>query len=308
MENVRQKLLDIEGSQQIRLLGIRRALNHALLTGGARKKRRRRKENSRKSYISYWGSKRRVASAISQYMLPAFNAKRKTFVEPFCGTAYMSTYLMRTVPRGVVTRYMLSDRNADMVALLKALKKGWLPSYQRVSQKTWNAWKASRSTSATKTFYGILHGFGGMLLNGSKPRLFPGTVTDTEGYVRRTIATLKETHGCLASHRVNISEKSFDEGTYRDSVIYLDPPYVCGGSVNARCWKKNQYDVFLSQIREWLKPALNNRVFLSGALRPHNIKGLRFRKLWSQRVFNHQSSKHEKKKSRHEILWECVRG
>ena len=78
MENVRQKLLDIEGSQQIRLLGIRRALNHALLTGGARKKRRRRKENSRKSYISYWGSKRRVASAISQYILPAFNAKRKT--------------------------------------------------------------------------------------------------------------------------------------------------------------------------------------------------------------------------------------
>ena len=257
--------------------------------------------------LNYWGSKRKIAHHIVPYLVKAFTERRNTFAEPFCGTAYISTYLMQ-YNQCKNRRYILTDTNNHIISLLNAVSQGWIPSYQKVSQKQWNNWKKNKHIATpTKTFYGIIHGFGGMFLNGSKPRLNPGGTSDSKKYVMRKIKALHTSHSCLSKHtNIEITTNSFENLNYKNCVIYCDPPYVCGKSKNARCWSKYKYEQFLARVSEWLRPHLNNRVFLSGSVCPDDYEGIQLKLIWSTKMYTPQSSKNNTN-ARLEQLWEIVR-
>ena len=298
----RREIRKCEAALGHRLVQARRDWNRRLRRGDAALSGGGEPRKTHNTGINYWGSKRRIAPEIVRHILPAFSKKRRTFAEPFCGTAYVSAELMAH-RRGI--KYILSDVNPHMIALLSALRGGWSPTYQRITQKTRDRWKQNKHvTNPSKTFYGIIHGFGGMFLNGSKPRLCPGSSTDSKQYVMLKINALKDTHGHMRS--VRVLHKSYDRCDYKNTVIYCDPPYVCDTSSNARCWDAHEYHTFLSRVHFWLKPSKNNRVFLSGSFAPPGHKGLRKRRVWSSRMYTPQSSKKSTGR-RNEYLWEYLR-
>jgi hypothetical protein len=53
-----------------------------------------------------------------------------------------------------------SDANLDMIAMWKALQRGWEPP-TTCSQKIWDRAKSSKGPSAERGFYGAFCSFGG---------------------------------------------------------------------------------------------------------------------------------------------------
>ena len=174
----------------------------------------------------------------------------KGYCEPFCGMLgvyqHIPTLFSKHSPK---IKYKAGDLNASVIAMWKAVQKGWKPPSSS-SEKEFNRLKNSKNPSKEKGYIGHQYSFGGQFFKGYAPKY--GKTSNSEKARQRVIDIGK-----------NLKNVSFTGGNYtrfsnlRGYVIYCDPPY-------SGAWQKYDEKFDTKKFWEWCEDmAVHNIVFIS---------------------------------------------
>lgn len=208
--------------------------------------------------MRFHGSKKKYADEISSFifeMIKILPNKVESYIEPFCGNCHVYNSLSNKLnDEGFSTiNFLLSDKNENLIALHKELKKGYIPP-TTCSEEYYNNLKKNNSISAEKGYIGFQYSFRGQFFKGYAPKYYGN----------------KEMDSSKQSHEMTLLGKNFfmddvfiehaDYSIYKDfknSVFYMDPPYR-----NTHCYygKKFDSEKFWNFVREL---RINNVVFVS---------------------------------------------
>ena len=175
--------------------------------------------------MQYQGGKARHARHIAKVIAP-----RGIWWEPFCGGLSVSARLAQYGP-GIV-----SDANAALIALYRAVRDGWIPP-ERVTVEEWHAAKLLPDTDPLKAFIGVGCSYAGIWFSSPDvryqrrwlPRDKCWALDDTAGAARRAllrdIAVLSET-GCRITGPIDFNKAGSLVPDPAVEVVYCDPPYI----------------------------------------------------------------------------------
>lgn len=192
-----------------------------------------------KPIIKWSGSKRSQCNEIIKY----FHRVIDTYYEPFCGGASMARCLMESgIP---VQRYVLSDKNPDLIALWNLIKTDPMSIYEHY-KTLWDAMNSSPNLDYKKAFFNDVrarfnecrdpkdfmfimrtttNGMPRYNANGEFNNSFHVT---RNGIVPESLRDiLMDWHGQLNRNKVEFRYCSFDEISPKvEDFVYLDPPYA----------------------------------------------------------------------------------
>lgn len=157
-----------------------------------------------------------------------------------------------------------SDANLDMIAMWKALQRGWNPP-TRCSQRIWDAAKKSRGPSAERGFIGAFCSFGGQFFSG-----YAGKYDADTNYARQAAKSLDKFRDKVQD--VEYWGGSFFDLPYepRGMIIYLDPPYMASKKAKPnKLFAVFDTDKFWKRAQELAK---RNLVFVSEESAPKGWK------------------------------------
>jgi len=259
--------------------------------------------------LPYHAGKSKLAKTISKmvYKKVEENPSIKNYAEPFSGMARVGIQVMEDDKNKVFKKYIFSDVNPTITVLFKALKKGWLPKLENITQKKWESYKKNKKPSAQKSFVGYTLGFGGQYFGGKQVRTEKrshGGKNFATNYMKSKKKYLKGLQPYFKSSKFMYKEKSVFDLDYKDTIIYCDPPYVATAFRAKKIWDKEKEKKLWDTIKKWLEPSKNNIVILSNSKRTNKTKGLRVKKIYEDDVEYGSWKKNWKK--RKEMIFEVV--
>jgi site-specific DNA-adenine methylase len=259
--------------------------------------------------LPYHAGKSKLAKTISKmvYKKAEENPSIKNYAEPFSGMGRVGIKVMEDDKNKVFKKYYFTDVNPTISVLFKALKKGWLPKLENITQEKWESYKKNKKPSAQKSFVGYTLGFGGQYFGGKNVRTEKrshGGKNFAVNYMKSKKKYLKELQPYFKSSKFSYKEKSVFDLDFKDTIIYCDPPYVSTVFRAKKIWNKEKETKFWNTIKNWLEPSKNNIVILSNSKRTNKMKGLRVKKIYEDDV-GYGSWKPNSKK-RKEMIFEVV--
>jgi site-specific DNA-adenine methylase len=259
--------------------------------------------------LPYHAGKSKLAKTISKmvYKKAEENPSIKNYAEPFSGMGRVGIKVMEDDKNKVFKKYYFTDVNPTISVLFKALKKGWLPKLENITQEKWESYKKNKKPSAQKSFVGYTLGFGGQYFGGKNVRTEKrshGGKNFAVNYMKSKKKYLKELQPYFKSSKFSYKEKSVFDLDFKDTIIYCDPPYVSTVFRAKKIWNKEKENKFWNTIKKWLEPSKNNIVILSNSKRTNKMKGLRVKKIYEDDV-GYGSWKANSKK-RKEMIFEVV--
>jgi site-specific DNA-adenine methylase len=259
--------------------------------------------------LPYHAGKAKLAPHISKIIFKKVkeNPSIKNYAEPFSGMMRVGVKVMEDDKEKLFKKYMFTDVNPTISVLFKALKKGWLPKLENITQKKWESYKKNKKPSAQKSFVGYTLGFGGQYFGGKNVRTEKrshGGKNFAANYMKSKKKYLKELQPYFKSSKFSYKEKSVFDLDFKDTIIYCDPPYVSTAFRAKKIWDKEKEKKLWNTIKEWLEPSKNNIVILSNSKRTNKMKGLRVKKIYEDNV-EYGSWKPNYKK-RKEMIFEVV--
>ena len=259
--------------------------------------------------LPYHAGKSKLAKTISKmvYKKAEENPSIKNYAEPFSGMGRVGIKVMEDDKNKVFKKYYFTDVNPTISVLFKALKKGWLPKLENITQEKWESYKKNKKPSAQKSFVGYTLGFGGQYFGGKNIRTEKrshGGKNFAVNYMKSKKKYLKELQPYFKSSKFSYKEKSVFDLDFKDTIIYCDPPYVSTVFRAKKIWNKEKEKKFWNTIKKWLEPSKNNIVILSNSKRTNKMKGLRVKKIYEDDV-GYGSWKPNSKK-RKEMIFEVV--
>jgi len=265
--------------------------------------------------LPYHAGKTKLAPHISKVIFKKVkeNSSIKNYAEPFSGMMRVGVKVMEDDKEKVFKKYMFSDVNDTISVLFNALKKGWIPKVENITQKKWESYKKNKTVSAQKSFIGYSLGFGGQYFGGAEVRLQlnKGNLTKEKwalNYLKNKRQYLKELQPYFKSSKFMYKEKSVFDLDFKNAIIYCDPPYISTQFRSKTRWNKNKENKFWDKVDSWLEPSKNNIVLISNSKRTKKMKGLRIKKLFDKDFESIGSWKKTKKnRLRKEMLFEVVR-
>jgi len=259
--------------------------------------------------LPYHAGKSKLAKTISKmvYKKVEENPSIKNYAEPFSGMARVGIQVMEDDKNKVFKKYIFSDVNPTITVLFKALKKGWLPKLENITQKKWESYKKNKKPSAQKSFVGYTLGFGGQYFGGKQVRTEKrshGGKNFATNYMKSKKKYLKGLQPYFTSSKFVYKEKSVFDLDYKNTIIYCDPPYVSTAFRAKKIWNKEKEKKLWNTINKWLEPSKNNIVILSNSKRTNKMKGLRVKKIYEDDV--DYGSWKENYVKRKEMIFEVV--
>ena len=227
--------------------------------------------------ISYWGSKKKIARDIAEVLCAE---GRAAYCEPFVGMASVGLEVL-----DCFEDVQWSDASPDVVRLLTAVQRGWLPSARPLSEAEWRSLREARP-SAARSFYGFHFGWGGHFLAG---RSLPSD-KNTSKSLLRVRERLREASGRMRGVRIRCLP-FWDVVPPLASVVYCDPPYVrSDGKAEARHFAPSDMARLWDVLEAWIRDR-GCVVFLSASEVPTPPRGrLRLRVVRSWWVYNNTVS------------------
>lgn len=209
--------------------------------------------------MRYMGGKSKYAKEIAQ-VITYYRMKdsREVFFDPMCGGL--------SVPYKLRAPMILNDYHSGLVKLYKQLQKGTFKFPDTLSQEDYNNYRSRKSTkTAIQAFVGFGLSFAGKWYGGYDS--WEDRHGNPGGVQRASMNSLKRK---FASHGISTAEfhnKSYDEFTPKDQIIYIDPPYE----------NTTEYDgvdafdhvKFWNVVREWSK---ENTVLVSEYSAPDDFE------------------------------------
>jgi site-specific DNA-adenine methylase len=217
----------------------------------------------------YQGGKARLGRRIHDVILLVEDGildeedENPTYIEPFVGMGGVMHHFGKDNDRELIA----TDISPDMIAMWKALQKGWKPP-RSCSFKQFQDMKKA-PPSADRAFIGTVASWGGIWFHGYRLKYPPkGKDFMAEGY--RSLMKIKP-----AMDNVKILEAgSYDKMNPSGATIYCDPPYKGNMLGNSRSrFRMFNHEIFWQTMREWSK---NNIVIISESTAPSD-----FKKIWS---------------------------
>jgi DNA adenine methylase len=203
----------------------------------------------------YQGGKKRLGKEICNIILDIekkYSDKPLTYFEPFCGMLGVAIHVTKKNP---VRDMIMNDYNPDIISMWKAVQEGWKPP-KTVSKKFFNELKNSDKSTAERGFVGFACSYNGNLFHGFRTGIFlknsRKTVIDYSEYIQDFI----------------FLNKSYEDYSPKDMLIYCDPPYKNNGLVNDFFHNFN-HDKFWDIMRKWSK---DNIVIISEYTAPKDFK------------------------------------
>lgn len=218
----------------------------------------------------YQGGKKRLGKEISE-IIHEFSTiyenkngiKFKGYCEPFCGMLGVYKHIpVMFESHKPHLKFIASDRNEDLILLLKSIKRGWKPP-NSCSKKEYLRLKKSLKKSPKKSFCGFAASMRGVYFG---------------GYF--DINNIDHQRNELIDIGRRVQDVSFFTGDYtknsnlKNYIIYCDPPYE-GHQHNyaseKHYTKSNFFDskMFFDWCR---KMSVNNLVFVSEYKAPKDFK------------------------------------
>jgi DNA adenine methylase len=225
--------------------------------------------------MRYMGSKRRIANQI----LPVILAGRKpgqTYVEPFCGGC--NTLELVTGKR------IAGDIHPELIAMYKALQKGWLPP-KRITEEEYKRIMINGSPEL-KGYAGFTHSFGGKY--GSTYRRNGGSKfgESTKGlYTNISYVGLQAFKMVVEQVKLLNGTKFYNCSYYeleipKQSIIYCDPPYEGTSTYEVKKFYSSNFWIWVENMI-----AEGHTVFVSEYKAPKHFKCV-----WEQEVKTHLNS------------------
>ena len=257
--------------------------------------------------LPYHAGKSKLAKHIAKIVFNKVqeNPSIKNYAEPFSGMARVGIKVMEDDRNKVFNKYYFYDVNPTISVLFNALKKGWLPKVEDMTQKKWEAYKKNKKPSAQKSFVGYTLGFGGQYFGGKHVRLEKRYKGDNfaSNYMKNKKEYLKKLKPYFTSSKFIYKEKSVFDLDFKNTIIYCDPPYVATKFRSKKIWDKEKEKKFWNMVKKWLEPSKNNIVILSNSKRTIKTNGLRIKKIYDKDV-KYGSWKSDS--SRKEMIFEVV--
>lgn len=232
------------------------------------------------------GSKRRIANQI----LPVILAGRKpgqTYVEPFCGGC--NTLELVTGKR------IAGDIHPELIAMYKALQKGWLPP-KRITEEEYKRIMINGSPEL-KGYAGFTHSFGAkygstyrrQTDNRINSKFSTGELVrgrKLKGHYNNQSYNGEQSFGMIMKHIKGLLGVKFYNCSYHEleipeqSIIYCDPPYEGTSTYEVKKFYSSNFWVWVeNMIGE------GHTVFVSEYTAPEHFKCV-----WEQEVKTHLNS------------------
>lgn len=215
--------------------------------------------------MRYLGGKHKIA----KHFLPLILAGRKSdqyFVEPFSGGCNVTTK--------VVGPRMANDMNHYLIAMFKAVVRGWLPPTY-VSAGDYYAIKSSPENYPPELvgFVGVACSFGGKFLDVYARSSRGHAMRKTTHNVKGRSSYAQEQFNVMQSVKPLLKDVVFTSIDYRamvippGSIVYCDPPYVGTSGY------KGTGDFDSVAFWAWVRNAsMYNRVYVSEFKAPKDFK------------------------------------
>lgn len=201
--------------------------------------------------MRYFGGKGTIANEICM-LINQWMDRGQEFLEPFVGSAW--------IVRDIKTRRRhASDTNPYLIAMYKALQKGWIPP-THFKQSEYDTLKSDMDFDPALTgFIGAFCSFGGMWFAGlAKDNKKTNYVKSAAKGVLKIVPQIRD---------VDFQCVSYDEWQPDGAFVYCDPPYADTG----QSYFSTSFDTerFWDTMRKWSK---NNIVIISEYKAPEDFK------------------------------------
>ena len=180
--------------------------------------------------------------------------KYDTYFEPFCG---MLGVAYRFIKNDKFNKYILSDKNKDIILLWEKLKKGNFILPPPCTKEEYKKIKESKLHSALKGYYGVSCAYSGIFFAGYKVNIKAKENTQLLGNL------LKQN-----SKKIKLICSSYTDFNPKGMVIYCDPPYK-NNNFGSEYFKDFNTELFWDTIRKWSK---DNLVIVSEYEAPPDFK------------------------------------
>lgn len=176
------------------------------------------------------------------------------YVEPFCGSCNVASKIH-------IKDKILNDKNPYLIAMFKALQRGWIPP-KAVSEEDYkNAKKNQDKEPHVAGFVGFACSFAG--------KFWGGYARDTKGGGEGNYAL--RGHNSILNKMKTLMDseftcKDFTELNYENCLIYCDPPYKGTTPYYKKILGEFPYDEFI----EWIKEQSKNNIVLVSEYK-HNV-------------------------------------
>lgn len=202
--------------------------------------------------MQYCGGKTKVARQIVRRI--ALDGPVQSWWEPFCGGLSVSVELVRAFGAG-----RISDANAALVALYRAMRDGWSPP-PRISDAVWRVARHLPDADPLKAFCGFALSYGG--------KWFDGRARDGRNGRRSFESRAAEAleRKVAATSRCELLEVDFLAccPAWTWEVLYCDPPYL--GCKQAYGLGRFDSDRFWEAAAKWA--LAGSRVYVSEYVAP----------------------------------------
>lgn len=230
--------------------------------------------------MHYQGGKRRIGAAIVEHILSEHAPRR--VIEPFLGGG---GFLLRLLESGYDGEVIAGDYNPNITALFKALRFGWLPPQEVISEAEWN-----EVMTDAKYEHTALRGFvffASLLMGRAKrptykylsyedPRTGLSNWEKQWNQAEKLRDAIRNSDASITL--VGGDYKGYEEHLTTRCAVYCDPPYAETGGYGKK--GKNDFDnaEFWQVVTDWSsRPGV--RVFVSEYTAPEQWKSI-----WSKRV------------------------
>lgn len=222
----------------------------------------------------YHGGKKKIGEEITEAIFDIYDSIPeklrpvvKGYCEPFCGMLGVYSPMLKEIQkRGLKWSLLAGDNNASVIAMWKAVKKGWTPPVSS-SSVLYERLKKSKGASPEKGYVGHLHAFRGKYFVGK--------------WVKRTKNALRLNRERVLSIGKQIKRVKFSAGSYTQYskletyIIYCDPPYEQSSQYKSAEGESFRFDN--ERFLEWAKEMGKKNIVLVS-----EYKSLPYPVLWSK--------------------------
>ena len=190
------------------------------------------------------------------------------YLEPFVGFCGVMKHFGELDDRKLTG----CDANKDVIAMWKAVQKGWKPPI-KCSKKKYEELKHSSKTSAERGFIGVACSYSGIFYVG-----YRGQFNYKRKYGEKIVSAAS-----IGAKNVNSTSKMIKNVKFKicdyqklkptNTLIYCDPPYVTNKYQQSEFFHFNSSE-FWEIMRDWSKPSKGNIVIISEYKAPKDFKAV----------------------------------
>ncbi len=168
---------------------------------------------------AYHGGKfrhgKKIADIIDQ-IYDEYSDNIQGYIEPFCGMCGVYRHIIKTLPKSL--KYTASDNHKSLILMWQELQKGWKPP-KDCSVSKYDKLKSLKVPTAERGYIGFTFSYGGQFFCGPHRNTYGMKYTDNSVNISNIAYDMKHVKF------YNRDYSYYKPETYKNHIIYCDPPY-----------------------------------------------------------------------------------